>query len=195
MYLSALITANVAKPVAELGSGSDPFNENGNPIDDDGDDEDHYDDHNDDDVSIGDVDNNQGGNDENDNDNDEIAQSKGLDSTHTESDKSQDHSKQSDGSNSTWIIIGIVISCFCLFVITLILSVFSIVYLRYKRRRPNFVVTHDNPKILMASDMHNVTTSIPKSYLQSPRFSPKGYEPLPITDYEAVQPDIKKPVY
>ena len=105
----------------------------------------------------------------------------------------QDDSKQSDDSVSAGVIVTIVLSC--LLILAAILVVLGFVCLSYKRRRPTFVVTHEYPKILVASDTHSPTTSIPKSYVQSPRFSPKGYEALPVTDYVPVQPNIKKLVY
>lgn len=156
----------------EVGSGNGHINENGIPIDDDGgDDHDFIDDHkiNDGDVSVGNVDNTQVEN------------------------QDQDDSKPSDDSTSTGVIIAIVLSC--LFLTAVILFTLGIVCLSYRRRRLTFIVTQDHPKILVASDTYTKTTSIPKSYMQSARFAPKGYEALPVTDYVPVQPDVKKPVY
>lgn len=103
------------------------------------------------------------------------------------------HSQSEDNSASTVTIIAVVLSC--IFVIAVVLIVMGIVCLSYSRRRPNFVVTQDNPKILMVPSTCTTTTSVPKSYVQSPRFTPKSYEDLSITEYTPVQPVIKKPIY
>ena len=209
MYVPTSFIANLTAPGedgddhSEVGSGNDgQINEHGHPIDDEdsnGDDQDidshdqdannHVQDDNkiDGDVSVGDVGITDDGNDENSN--------VGFDETagQTQSEENQDGSKQSDDSVSAGIIVTIVLSC--LFIFTVILVVLGFVCLSYKRRRPTFIVTQDYPKILVASDTQSKTTSIPRTYMQSPRFSPKGYEALPVTDYVPVQPYISKPVY
>ena len=114
-------------------------------------------------------------------------------SVNAASDESQSDREHSDDSISSGAILAIVLSC--LFVVAVILFVLGIVCWGYRQHYPTFFVTQDYPRILVASGTATTTTSIPKSYMQSTRFTPKGYEAIPVTDYVSVQPVIKKPVY
>ena len=111
----------------------------------------------------------------------------------SESNESQSDQEHSDDSFSSGAILAIVLSC--LFVAAVILFVLGIVLWGYRRHHATFVVTQDYPRILVASGTATTTTTIPKSYMQFSRLTPKGYEALPVTDYVPVQSVIKKPVY
>ena len=216
-----LILANLSSPIAEVngnnldevGSGIGNVNENGNPIDDEDIDDNNGGGSRD---NVGSVDDAHVDNDDNNNDQDDeksvVTLPKFSDGTdddnddkdddevavilpfaNTESDESQSNRKHSDDSISAGVIFAIMLSC--LFVIAVILFVLGIVCWGYKRHHPTFVVTQDYPKILVASGTTTTTTSIPKSYMQAPRLTPKGYEALPVTDYMPVQPVVKKPIY
>lgn len=133
-------------------------------------------------------------NDGTDVDNDSFLPSGELDESQSDrNSERQSDREHSDDSISSGAILGIVLSC--LFVAAVILFVLGIVFWGYRQHHANFVVTQDYPRILVASDTATTTTTIPKSYIQSSRLTPKGYKALPITDYVAVQPVIKKPVY
>ena len=194
MYVSTSFVANLPAPGTEdgddhgeVGSGNDQINEHGHPIDDED-----SDDHHDGDVSVGEVGITDDVHDENSNV-ETATQAQSDENQDGSQNESQDGSKQSDDSVSAGVIVTIVLSC--LFILAVILVVLGFVCLSCKRRRPTFIVTQSYPKILVASDTQSKTTSIPKTYMQSPRFSPKGYEALPVTDYAPVQPYINKPVY
>ena len=205
MYVPTSFVANLPAPGTEdgddhgeVGSGNDQINEHGHPIDDEDSDDHHDQDANnndqddfktDGDVSVGEVGITDDVHDENSNV-ETATQDENQDGSQNES---QDGSKQSDDSVSAGVIVTIVLSC--LFILAVILVVLGFVCLSCKRRHPTFIVTQSYPKILVASDTQSKTTSIPKTYMQSPRFSPKGYEALPVTDYAPVQPYINKPVY
>ena len=194
-----VLTANLSNSIPELndeaGSGIGNVNENGNPIDDEGDD----------DFNVNNGDSNPGnvgnvGNvetvhvediDSNNNDQNPTLPISAMLSNSEEF--RSDHS-DSDDSISAGAITTIVISCFLIVVV--ILLIVGVVYWSYRQRRPTFVVAQDYPKILVAANYSTTTaTSIPNSYMQSSRISPKGYEALPVTDYAPMQPVIKKPVY
>ena len=176
----------------EVGSGIGNVNENGKPIDDEGDDDFNVNNGNGNPDNVGDVGNVHSihvGIDSNSNDQDHAFPISML----SDSEEIQSDHRDSDDSISAGAITVIVISCFLIVVV--ILLIVGIVYWSYKQRRPTFVVTQDYPKILVAAGTTTATTSIPNSYMQFPRISPKGYEALPVTDYVPVQPVIKKPVY
>ena len=130
-----------------------------------------------------------------DDDNDAFLPSDELDENQSDhnSESNQSDRGNSDDSISSGAILAIVLSC--LFVAAVILFVLGIVLWGYRRHHATFVVTQDYPRILVASGTATTTTTIPKSYMQFSRLTPKGYEALPVTDYVPVQPVIKKPVY
>ena len=194
-----VLTANLSNSIPELndeaGSGIGNVNENGNPIDDEGDD----------DFNVNNGDSNPGnvgnvGNVETvhvehiDSNNNDQSPTLPISMLSNSEELQSDHS-DSDDSISAGAITTIVISCFLIVVV--ILLIVGVVYWSYRQRRPTFVVAQDYPKILVAANYSTTTatTSIPNSYMQSSRISPKGYEALPVTDYAPMQPVIKKPVY
>lgn len=188
-----------------MGSGHGHVDEKGNPIDDDdGDDDSDIIEVN---ANVGNANaGNKNGSKNNDKDHDDKSDKDHDDKSNKDDDKNlinfgshaelnenKGEDAKSDKSVSTGAVVAIVLVS--LFLIAVILIALGTVYFGYKRRRPTFIVTQKHPKILVATTKSTATTSIPKSYMQSPRFSPKDYEAIPVTDYVPVQPDIKKPVY